>query len=40
MNLAQMKMYKKGEGGTLVMSNGDEIEVARTQKDNFLKMFK
>lgn len=39
-NLAQIKMYRKGEGGTIVMSNSDEIEVARTQKENFLKMFK
>jgi two-component system LytT family response regulator len=39
-NLAQIKMYKKGEGGILVMCNGEEVEVARTQKENFLKMFK
>jgi two-component system LytT family response regulator len=39
-NLAQIKMYKKGDGGIIIMSNSDEIEVARTQKENFLKMFK
>ena len=39
-NLAQIKMYKKGEGGILVMNNDDEIEVARAQKETFLKMFK
>lgn len=39
-NLGQIKMYKKGEGGMVIMSDGCEIEVARGQKETFLKMFK
>jgi len=39
-NLTHIKMYRKGEGGTLVMDNGDEIEVSRTNKEAFLKFFK
>lgn len=37
-NLSQIKMYKKGEGGVLVMNNGEEIEIARSNKENFLKI--
>lgn len=39
-NLACVKMYKKGDGGTIVMNNGDEIEVARGQKEALLKILK
>jgi len=39
-NLSQIKMYKKGEGGLLVMNNGEEIEVSRSNKGNFLKILK
>lgn len=39
-NLAHIKMYKKGDGGVLVMNNGDEIEVARGSKEVFLKLMK
>jgi two-component system LytT family response regulator len=39
-NLAHIKMYKKGDGGVLVMNNGDEIEVARSTKEVFLKIMK
>lgn len=35
-NLAHVKMYKKGDGGEIVMSNGDEIELSRTHKSQFL----
>ena len=38
-NMAHVKMYRKGEGGQIVMSNGDEIELARTHKDEFLHLF-
>jgi len=37
-NMAQITMYKKGDGGTVVMSNGDELEVARSQKETILKL--
>lgn len=39
-NLSQIRMYKKGEGGSIVMNNGEEIEVARSNKENFLKILK
>ncbi len=39
-NLAHIKMYKKGDGGILIMNNGDEIEVARGNKGAFLKILK
>jgi two-component system LytT family response regulator len=39
-NLSHIKMYKKGDGGVLVMNNGDEIEVARSTKEDFLKIMK
>lgn len=37
-NMAHVKMYKKGEGGEVVMSNGDEIELSRTHKAEFLHL--
>lgn len=37
-NLAHVKIYRKGEGGNIVMSNGDEIELSRTHKDEFLRL--
>jgi two-component system LytT family response regulator len=39
-NLAHVKMYKRGEGGEIVMSNGHEIELSRTHKDEFLHLLK
>jgi Response regulator of the LytR/AlgR family len=39
-NLAKIKMYKKGHGGVIVMNNGEEIEVSRNSKTEFLKMLK
>ena len=39
-NLAHIKMYKKGTGGTIIMHNGDEIEVSRNSKEEFLKILK
>jgi len=35
-NLAHVKMYKRGDGGMIQMSNGHEIELSRTHKDEFL----
>jgi two-component system LytT family response regulator len=37
-NLAHVKMYRRGEGGEIVMSNGYEIELSRTHKDEFLHL--
>ncbi|MDQ2720383.1 MAG: LytTR family DNA-binding domain-containing protein [Bacteroidota bacterium] len=37
-NLSHVKKYRKGEGGEIVMSNGHEIELARTHKDEFLHL--
>jgi two-component system LytT family response regulator len=39
-NLAHVKMYKKVDGGIVVMNDGKEIEVSRRNKDTFLKLFK
>jgi two-component system LytT family response regulator len=39
-NLSHLKMYKKGDGGMVVMDNGMEIEISRTNKEAFLKMVK
>ncbi|MDB5198675.1 MAG: response regulator transcription factor [Chitinophagaceae bacterium] len=35
-NLLHIKEYRKGEGGSVILSNGTEIEVARRKKDQFL----
>lgn len=39
-NLAYVKMYKRGDGGLIILNNGEEIEVARSNKDAFLKILK
>jgi two-component system LytT family response regulator len=39
-NLQHIEMYRRGEGGTAVMSNGREIEIARRNKTSFLNLFK
>ena len=36
-NLTYMKKYIRGEGGQVVMQNGDVIDVARRKKEEFLK---
>ena len=36
-NLHHVQNYTKGEGGTVKMSDGSEIEVSRRKKDEFLK---
>lgn len=35
-NLHHVKEYHRGEGGTVIMSNNDEIEVSRRKKEQFL----
>jgi two-component system LytT family response regulator len=37
-NLAHVKMYRRGDGGEIVMSNGHEIELAKTHKDEFMHL--
>lgn len=39
-NLKHIKMYRRGDGGTVVMDDDMEIEVSRTNKDAFLRLFK
>jgi len=39
-NLAHVRMYKKTDGGTIVMNNGDEVEISRNNKEAFLKLLK
>ncbi|SRR5258706_7260056 len=39
-NLAHVSRYIKGEGGTLIMVNGKEIEVSRRNKEALLKILK
>lgn len=36
-NLKHLKKYKKGEGGTVTMIDGSQLEVSRRRKDDFLK---
>ncbi|MFT4153367.1 LytR/AlgR family response regulator transcription factor [Parafilimonas sp.] len=36
-NLAYIKMYNKGKGGSVTMADGSEIEVSTRRKDDFLK---
>ena len=37
-NLSHVKKYKKGDGGEIVMSNGHEIELSKTHKNEFLHL--
>ena len=39
-NLDQIKEYVKGEGGSLILSNGKEIEVSRRRKEVLLQRMK
>ena len=39
-NLLHVKEYLKGEGGSVILSNGKEVEVARRKKDIFLSKMK
>ncbi len=39
-NLLHVKEYLKGEGGSVILSNGNEIEVARRKKDIFIGRMK
>jgi len=35
-NLHHVKEYHRGDGGTVIMSNGAEIEISRNKKEHFL----
>lgn len=37
-NLAYIRKYIRGEGGQVVLHNGDTVDVARRKKDEFLKL--
>ena len=37
-NLEHIKMYRKGEGGEIIMSNDHEIALSSTHKDEFLHL--
>lgn len=37
-NLNEIKKYARGEGGTLFMSDGAEVDVSRSKKETLLKM--
>jgi two-component system, LytTR family, response regulator len=39
-NLRHMKEYRKGEGGTVIMSDNKELEVSRRKKEHFLELLK
>lgn len=38
-NLRHVKQYRKGDGGSVVMVNQDELTVSRRKKNGFLKLF-
>ena len=38
-NLRQVKKYIRGEGGEVIMSNGNNLKLARTRKNDFLSVF-
>ncbi|MBS1920863.1 MAG: response regulator transcription factor [Bacteroidetes bacterium] len=38
-NLSYVKKYIRGEGGQVIMQNGDVIDVSRRKKEEFLKIF-
>ena len=37
-NLTHVKIYRRGDGGEIMMSNGHAIELSRTHKDEFLHL--
>ena len=39
-NLVHIKEYHKGEGGTVVLTNGKEVEVSRRKKEIFINRMK
>ena len=39
-NLEHVKEYIRGEGGSVILSNGDEVEVSRRKKDMLMTRMK
>jgi len=39
-NLDAILRYKRGEGGTVILEDGSEVEVSRRRKDDFLRIMK
>jgi two-component system LytT family response regulator len=39
-NLEHVKEYMRGEGGSVMLSNGKELEVSRRKKEDFFKKMK
>ncbi len=39
-NLLHVKEYRRGEGGSVILSDGTELEIARRKKDGFLERVK
>lgn len=39
-NLKHVQMYRRGEGGEILMSNGDQIDLSHNNKEAFLELFK
>lgn len=39
-NINHVVEYRRGEGGTVVLQNGAELEVSRRKKDNFIAVMK
>ena len=39
-NLEHIKEYNRGEGGTVILSNGHEVEVARRKKELLMSKMK
>jgi two-component system LytT family response regulator len=37
-NMTHVKEYRRSEGGTITMSNGHQIELSRTHKDEFMRL--
>jgi two-component system, LytTR family, response regulator len=39
-NMQHLREYQKGEGGSVIMSNGKELEVSRRKKESFVHFLK
>jgi two-component system LytT family response regulator len=37
-NMNEVKKYSRGDGGTLLMSNGKEVDVSKRRREEFLKL--